>query len=135
MPLLNKEKSAMNGKRYFLDTNAIIALLNGDNNIAILLNEAEWVGISVINKLEFLSFPNLSISDLEIFQKFISKVNVIPLTNDNDELHTLIVHIRNKYKLKLPDAIIAATTVVTKSKLITGDKAFFKMKEILVEKL
>jgi len=125
----------MNGKRYFLDTNAIIALLNGDNNIAILLNEAEWVGISVINKLEFLSFPNLSISDLEIFQKFISKVNVIPLTNDNDELHTLIVHIRNKYKLKLPDAIIAATTVVTKSKLITGDKAFFKMKEILVEKL
>ena len=40
----------MNGRRYLLDTNAIITLLQQ-------LEDAEGVGISVISQLEFLVFP------------------------------------------------------------------------------
>lgn len=59
----------MNG-RYVLDTNAVIALLNGDAALLQLLNQATWIGISVIVELEFLSFPKLSAHDAALFQQF-----------------------------------------------------------------
>ncbi len=50
----------MNGKFYFLDTNAIIQLLKGNQNLIEMLQEAEFIACSVISKFEYLSFPNLS---------------------------------------------------------------------------
>jgi predicted nucleic acid-binding protein len=38
----------MNGaNRYLLDTNAVIALLAGNQGLATLLASAQWVGVSV----------------------------------------------------------------------------------------
>jgi hypothetical protein len=42
----------MNGKRYLLDTNAVISLLSGNQALASRLEEAAWVGISVVSQLE-----------------------------------------------------------------------------------
>jgi tRNA(fMet)-specific endonuclease VapC len=53
----------MNGKRYLLDTNAIVALLQGSPTLVELLQNAEWVGISVISQIEFLAFSGLSQRD------------------------------------------------------------------------
>lgn len=39
----------MSGKRYLLDTNAIVALLQGSITLVKLLQNADWVGISVIS--------------------------------------------------------------------------------------
>jgi tRNA(fMet)-specific endonuclease VapC len=39
----------MSGNKFLLDTNAIIALLQGNNTVLNVLNEANWVGISVIS--------------------------------------------------------------------------------------
>lgn len=51
----------MNGKpgRYLLDTNAVVALLQGHTGLGQHLSDAEWVGISIITQLEFLAFPGL----------------------------------------------------------------------------
>ena len=38
----------MNGNRYVLDTNAIVALLQGTTQLVQRLHNAEWIGISVI---------------------------------------------------------------------------------------
>lgn len=38
----------MNGRRYFLDTNAIVALLAGNRMLLELLNQADYVATSVI---------------------------------------------------------------------------------------
>lgn len=61
----------MNGNRYLLDTNAIIALLQKDASLIKLLQSADWVGISVISQLEFLAFSGLSEADKQLFQQFL----------------------------------------------------------------
>ena len=62
----------MNG-RYFLDTNTIIQLLKGNQNLIEILHEAKFIACSVIYKLEYLSFPNLSQNDIELFEVFAKK--------------------------------------------------------------
>jgi len=52
----------MSGERYLLDTNAIVALLQGNVRLVQLLRQAEWIGISVINQIEFLVFSSTSFS-------------------------------------------------------------------------
>ncbi len=61
----------MNGNRYLLDTNAIIALLQKDSSLVQLLKDAEWVGISVISQIEFLAFSGLTEADILLFQQFL----------------------------------------------------------------
>ncbi len=56
----------MNGERYVLDTNAIIALLRGNAPLLRRLSEAEWIGISILSQIEFLAFPDLSDKELRI---------------------------------------------------------------------
>jgi len=56
----------MNGNRYILDTNAIVALLKGNNNLLNIAHKAEWIGISVVSYLEFLAFPDLSQQDKQL---------------------------------------------------------------------
>lgn len=46
----------MLGKRYLLATNALVALLQGHDGGLRLTGQAQWLGVSVINVLEFLGF-------------------------------------------------------------------------------
>ena len=48
----------MNGKRYLLDTNAVI--LAGNSSLRKMVEDSDFLAISVISKLEFLSYPDLT---------------------------------------------------------------------------
>lgn len=61
----------MNGNNLFLDTNIIIYFLSGDNTLTDLL-EGKSIFISVITKLELLSFHEMSSRDQQRIEKFIS---------------------------------------------------------------
>jgi predicted nucleic acid-binding protein len=50
----------MNGRRFILDTNAFISLLKGNSAVLKFLEHADWIGISIISRIEFLSFRGLS---------------------------------------------------------------------------
>ncbi|KPQ36076.1 MAG: toxin-antitoxin system VapC family toxin component [Phormidesmis priestleyi Ana] len=122
----------MSGKRYLLDTNAIIALLANNSQVFEVTQQADWIGISVIGQLEFLAFDALSPSDQILFERFKQRVDVINLSSDQTELLSGIIEIRQNYRLKLPDAIIAATAIHTLSTLVTADKEFQKIKELSI---
>jgi len=49
----------MSGRRLLLDTNAVVLLLRGEGGLEASLRSAQWVGISIISYLEFLSFQRL----------------------------------------------------------------------------
>ncbi|MDM8565750.1 type II toxin-antitoxin system VapC family toxin [Candidatus Halobeggiatoa sp. HSG11] len=119
----------MNG-RYFLDTNAIIQLLKGNQNLVEILQGAKFIACSVISKLEYLSFPNLSQNDVKLFEVFARKIEIMDLISDNDELHQYIMNIRNRKKLKLPDAIIIGCSMYSQCTLITADKQILKLKDL-----
>ena len=112
----------MNGKRYFLDTNAIVGLLAGNRNLLKMLNQAEYVSTSVICELEYLAFPGLAEEDKELFEEFRSKVDVADLCAGDTQLKRTILHLRSQKKIKLPDAIIAACSITRSCVLLTEDK-------------
>lgn len=116
--------------KIFLDTNSIIDLLNEDIKVIEEVNSADEVMISVINELEFKSFSDLSLNDKGLFDAFALVVTVLDLKASDIVLKNKIIEIRSLYKIKLPDAIIAATAIINNAKLVTGDKGFKKVKEL-----
>ncbi|MHC5673700.1 PIN domain-containing protein [Nostoc sp.] len=92
----------MSGKRYLLDTNAIVALLKGSTKLVTLLQNADWVGISIISQIEFLAFSGLNEDDRQLFEEFLKRVEVINLLATNNLLIEQIIQIRLQYRVKLP---------------------------------
>ena len=125
----------MNGNRYLLDTNAVIALLQGDKKIIEILKPAVWIGISIITQLEFLVFPDLSSQDKELFEKFLQKVAVIGLAREEEDIIRYCVKYRQEYRIKLPDAIIAATSKQNEAVLVTADKQLHSIHNLPVLKI
>ena len=113
----------MNGK-FLLNTNAIVALLNGNKTIENELKTAVWVGISVIGELEFLAYSNLSDNDVQLFEAFKSRVNVIDVESAKKPLINTTLRLRKTYNIKLPDAIIAACALEEQATLISNDAVF-----------
>jgi predicted nucleic acid-binding protein len=123
----------MNGRRYILDTNSIVALLKGNESLLECIEQAEWVGISIISKIEFLAFPDLTESDGKLFKEFQERIDVIDLSHIDEYLISKIIDIRKSYKkIKLPDAIIISTAIMNDCTLITADKELQKVDEIQI---
>ena len=123
----------MNGNnRYLFDTNAVIHLLQGHSALEKLLESIDWFGVSIISQLEFLSFDGLEKADEILFAQFLDRVQVIGLEPYFDDLISSAISIRKNHKLKLPDAIIAATAISANAILITADKDFKKITGLMV---
>lgn len=120
----------MSGRRYLLDTNAIIALLSNQQKVVVLAQSANWIGISIISQLEFLAFDRLSQSDRKLSGQFRTRVEVINLSTHQPDLLRNIIEIRQNHRLKLPDAIIVASALQTSSTLVTADQEFQKVEAI-----
>jgi tRNA(fMet)-specific endonuclease VapC len=121
----------MNGNRYLLDTNAIISLLNGNASLSDLLRSSEWVGVSLISKLELFSFPRITAKETLLIKKFLLKIEIINIIDD-EEMVNQIIYYRKNLHLKLPDAIIAATAKFTNAGLITNDASFAKINDFKI---
>ncbi|ADY52861.1 PilT protein domain protein [Pseudopedobacter saltans DSM 12145] len=118
------------GLKLFLDNNAIISLLKNEDDLLGLVSKSSSVHISVISELEFLSFSGLTTNDINLFRKFIKRISVIDLKQSDLKLINKITEVRKNYHLKLPDAIIVASAIITNSTLISRDKELSKVKEV-----
>jgi predicted nucleic acid-binding protein len=77
------------------------------------------INISVINKIELLGFEKVEVELVD----FVNCSNIFALT---DEIVDKTIDVRRIFKLKLPDAIIAATALQNGLTLITNDGRGFK---------
>ena len=107
--------------QYLMDSNAVIDFLTasypqkGMSFMVGVVNEN--INISVITKMEVLGF-NTSAEDHRKLSNFISHANMHEL---NDEVVEETIELRKQHRIKLPDAIIAATCIVNKLTLITNN--------------
>lgn len=111
----------MRGERYLLDTNAIIALLQGNQQLIALLQDAEWIGISIISQIEFLVFPGLNEADRQLFNQLLQRVEIIWIESSQPEIIELTIQLRQHYHLRIPDALIGATAIFFGASLVTAD--------------
>ena len=116
----------MNGNSFIVDTNIILYILNGNKELAEMLNGKE-VYVSFITELELLGYKGITKSDKEIIQNFLDDCTIIGI---NNIIKTNTLQIKQNQTVKLPDAIIGATTIYLNIPLLTADKGFAKIKEI-----
>lgn len=112
---------------YTLDTNAIIYYLKGDaKTVAIfrdIFNGGVPIYISVITELELFSFSELSAKEIENIDNLLKTVMIIPI---DSRVARTAGFVRRRYKLKVPDSIIASTSMLTGTTLITRNIDDFK---------
>ena len=110
-----------------IDTNIAIYLLNGSLNenalrfIEPIINDS--YSLSVIAKIELLGFTFSDAGKFSETQSFIDDGVLITLT---DEIVTKTIELRQTFKIKLPDAIIAATAMVFDLTLVSRNDKDFK---------
>lgn len=112
----------MGMKRLLLDTNAVIALLGGHAQLREWASECEWLGISVITKLEFVAFPEISEEDINLLAEFEQRVEVVDLCHADLDLMRQVTKQRRDKQIKLPDAIIIASGLSRDAKIVTADR-------------
>jgi len=115
----------MSGKEILVDTNILLYLLNGSDTLEEIL-QGKDVYISFITELELTGKKISDNEDAKITQ-LLNDCSVIAL---NNSIKAKYKEIRSKYKLKLADAVIAATSIVYDMPLITADKQFKTIKEL-----
>ncbi len=123
----------MSGNKVLLDTNAVGAYLGNEKFAKNYLKNNQTIGISIITQIEFLSNPELTTKNKFLFDEFINLVEIYPVTKDNKILILQTIAIRKKYKLKLPDAIIAATAIINNATLFSADDIFAKIYNLKFE--
>jgi len=116
----------MSGISLFADTNIIIYILDGNEVLAEFL-EGKDVKISFITEIELLSKPGINSSEKKKIKEFISGCTIVDV---NEEIKENTIGLRSSYKLKLPDALVAASAQFYNIPLISSDKVFEKVKEI-----
>ncbi|MEZ0540589.1 type II toxin-antitoxin system VapC family toxin [Fibrella arboris] len=100
------------GKKFLIDTNAIIDFsenklpASGKAFLSEILDSEPC--ISVVTKIELLGFAGIGQPIID----FVNESLVIGLT---DEVVEQTIALRKKHKIKLPDAIIAATALLQKA--------------------
>ena len=116
----------MSGTNLLCDTNILLYLLAGDKTVAGLLNMKK-IFISCITEIELLTFQKLSPREKKIIGELLSDCTIIGL---NEEIKKKSIDIRLNNKIRIPDAIIAATAEYLKIPIISADKQFKQVKEI-----
>jgi predicted nucleic acid-binding protein len=116
----------MNGSKFFLDTNIILYLLHGDETIAELLDGKQFF-VSFISQLELLGYPGLHEDEKVKIKQFLDECTIIDI---NEGIKQQVMEIRSSLRIKLPDAIIAASAIFYDLPLISADKDLKKIKNL-----
>ncbi len=127
----------METKNYLIDSNIAIyylgSLLSED---AASFIESLFISnyhISVINRIELLSFDKISPAQQKALEAFVNNATIIDL---DEAVVNETIKIRRQFNTKLPDAIIAASCIVNKCCLLTNNsKDFEKIKGLKIQSL
>ena len=130
--------------RIFLDTNIFLAILNREDNwqlaekLLLDVHNGKHTGYtSVICVSEILSgfYAENESEKGEMFLTDMKAINNLTITDVDITIAKEAAKIRAKYKIKLPDAMIASSCNIHKCKLITQDEDFKRVKEIDVKSI
>jgi predicted nucleic acid-binding protein len=107
-----------------LDTNVLIAQGNGEFTLFFEGLTTQRIVISVINRIELLAGPRLTEPQRSALVSLLDEFQEVGLT---DEVVSMTIELLQCRQVKrLPDAIIAATALVTDSTLVTRNTIDFQ---------
>ena len=111
----------MNGTNLVFDTCAVVNLLNQQYDLQILgidIDEAQLL-TSVIVRMELLSKRNMTDNEELDIREFLDDLIIVPL---DEAIEQKAIEIRRAVAIKLPDCIVAATSIILNAILLTDDR-------------
>ncbi|MCY7352136.1 MAG: type II toxin-antitoxin system VapC family toxin [Cytophagaceae bacterium] len=119
----------MNGINFLLaDTNTLIQLLDGHPQVVQLLDNS-LLGISFITEIELQCKSGLSIADQKLIHDLLQDCLIF---DPDPDIKRLTVEMRQNYRLKLPDAFVAATALSRGLPLVTADVVFGRIDSLSI---
>ncbi|MBK8395551.1 MAG: type II toxin-antitoxin system VapC family toxin [Leptospiraceae bacterium] len=109
-------------RKILLDSNILIHLVNNEISASKIFYAGCEYSVSIITYMEVMGFPFKNEQDEKTFSEIFNKFNIHFI---DDEIASLVIKIRKAKKIKLPDAIIAATGISTHSELMTRNESDF----------
>ena len=110
-------KFEMSGIDFVADTNILLYTLEGHSGIESLLHYS--FAVSVISEIELLGKHEITSEETRIITELLADCSLIEL---NNPIKNRAIQLRQKQKIKLPDALIAATAIELQIPLVTADK-------------
>jgi len=111
----------MNGTKIAFDTCAVVKLLNKQYDllsIGINVDEAQLLS-SVIIRMELLSKRGIQSDEERDIHVFLNNLVIVPL---DEAIEKKAIEIRRNTPVKLPDCIVAATSIIFDAILLTDDR-------------
>ena len=113
----------MSGINYLLDTNFILGILKSSPAVLGEISErkilASECAYSAITRMELLGFPGITSAEDGLIRQKLESFTPISLTLPIEDV---VIKLRQTRKIKLPDAIIAATAIFAGVELLTLDQ-------------
>ncbi|QQR85563.1 MAG: type II toxin-antitoxin system VapC family toxin [Flavobacteriales bacterium] len=110
-----------------IDTSVAVLLLTGNQGLGNVVAGMD-LNVSFATEIELFIFPGIAPADNIHVRRLLADC-IIQGVNPGIKRST--IHLRRKYKFKLPDAIIAATALELGAPLVTADKKLYRAKEDL----
>ena len=118
----------MSGIDYLADTNAVLYFLSGNECMKPYVSS--HFAFSVISEMELLSFPKITEDEESRIRGFLDASSCVVIT---DSIKNRTIELRRAYRIKVPDAIIAASAIESNLALIIADTGFERIKELRLE--
>lgn len=113
----------MNGVKFLFDTNIILGIVKQRIEAVAFLEmyggNPQQYAYSSITRMEALGFSAITAEEEAAITDLFGCLTHLSISS---EVEANTIHLRRKYKIKLPDAIIVATAAVHGLKLLTLDQ-------------
>ena len=112
----------MSGTEYLLDTNFILGMLKSTPAVTDVLNTnlllASQCAYSAVTRMELLGFPGITHDEETVIRSALEKFTYLPIDNAVEDM---AIQLRRSRRVKLPDALIAATALCHDLRLLSMD--------------
>lgn len=115
----------MNGIDFIADTNFLIHIHEGNPIVEPLLDYR--FAVSYITEIELLGKFSITKSEKSLLKSLLDDCFIFEM---DSHIKSRTIWIRQHYKMRVPDAIIAATAIVYDIPLISSDSDYSKVKEL-----
>lgn len=113
----------MSGRRLLLDSNIIIYVAKKQLDPAGFIQPEDELFISDISYMETLGYP---FSDENEKQETTNLLNILFRFSIEESIVQKVVEIKQQRRIKLPDAIIAATAIIHNCAIVTRNVSDFQ---------
>jgi len=115
--------------KYLLDTNTLIYLQGGKLADALPVGAYAY---SVISEIELLSWPDIQPEQESVWRGLLATLHRVEV---DGFVRETAIRLRRERKLKLPDALIAASALVLGATLFTNDRQLLSISDLPCQSL